>query len=211
MALQRVRLQPQPHGGEERTPNGFGGRGVDGIGGRGFGVLPLTLIFRGFLHAPGGRLALRPFPLLEIPLLSVRTVEMGVPLLNNRSFENCHRFRINHVVFPGKFRFANRTFEIRKRRSSENGAKICFWHERAVSHMSDFIASLVKFQPAAPQQGPDALQRRWSVGATVRANHIIRPPARAFKDHFAAHSGTFHGLSEPHIEDANRRSASNGW
>ena len=68
-------------------------------------VLPLTLIIRGFLHAPGGRLALRPFPLLEIPLLSVRTVEMGVPLLNNRSFENCHRFRINHVAFPGKFRF----------------------------------------------------------------------------------------------------------
>lgn len=93
-------------------------------------VLPLTLIIRGFLHAPGGRLALRPFPLLEIPLLSVRTVEMGVPLLNNRSFENCHRFRINHVAFPGKFRFANRTFKILKRRSSENGPKICFWHER---------------------------------------------------------------------------------
>ena len=28
--------------------------------------------------------------------------------------------------------------------------------------MSDFIASLVKFQPAAPQHCPDALQRRWS-------------------------------------------------
>ena len=31
------RLQPQPHAGEDRTPYGFGGRGVDGIGGRGFG------------------------------------------------------------------------------------------------------------------------------------------------------------------------------
>ena len=131
------------------------------------GVLPLTLVFRGFLHAPDSRLALRPFPLLEIPLLSVRTVEMGVPLLKNRRFENCYRFRINHVAFPGKFRFANRTFNILKRRSSENGAKICFLACTSVSYMSDFIASLVKFQPAAPQQGPDALQRRWSVGATV--------------------------------------------
>ena len=32
-----TRLQPQPHAGEDRTPYGFGGRGVDGIGGRGFG------------------------------------------------------------------------------------------------------------------------------------------------------------------------------
>jgi hypothetical protein len=43
-------------------------------------VLPLTLIFRGFLHAPGGRLALRPFPLLEIPLLSVRHCRDGRPI-----------------------------------------------------------------------------------------------------------------------------------